>query len=148
MMITLKMSPVAGAVSSSGDSSHCLVDREAQHSHAALLLARGATGHAATNHAATQHAATDQTGSPTETFWGEQAGEKAKSLRVAIKVRGKILFINLRDVVSVRAKGKCVWLQQNVGSFLLRESISVVAEALEAHGFIRIHRSVLVNTSF
>src|ERR1700688_2491115 len=31
---------------------------------------------------------------------------------------------------------------------LLRESISVLAEMLETHGFIRIHRSVLVNTSF
>jgi DNA-binding LytR/AlgR family response regulator len=30
---------------------------------------------------------------------------------------------------------------------LLRESISVVAERLETHGFIRIHRSVLVNAS-
>jgi two-component system LytT family response regulator len=31
---------------------------------------------------------------------------------------------------------------------LLRESISIVAEKLKPHGFIRIHRSVLVNTSF
>jgi two-component system LytT family response regulator len=73
---------------------------------------------------------------------------KPQSLRVAIKVRGKILFINLGDVVAVQAKGKCVWLQQNARSYLLRESISVVAERLETHGFIRIHRSVLVNSSF
>jgi two-component system LytT family response regulator len=64
---------------------------------------------------------------------------------LAIKVGGKILFINLCDVVSVQAKGKCVCLQENASSYLLRESISVVAEALETHGFIRIHRSVLVN---
>jgi two-component system LytT family response regulator len=67
---------------------------------------------------------------------------------VAIKVSGKILFINLDDVVAVQAEGKCVLLQQNARSYLLRESISVVAERLETHGFIRIHRSVLVNTSF
>jgi two-component system LytT family response regulator len=67
---------------------------------------------------------------------------------VAIKVRGKILFINLGDVVSVQANGKCVWLQRRAGSYLLRESISVVAERLETHGFIRIHRSMLVNASF
>ena len=83
-----------------------------------------------------------------ETFPGLQAPAKPQSLRVAIKVRGKILFISLGDVISVQAKGKCVWLQQNASSYLLRESISVVAEKLKAHGFIRIHRSVLVNTSF
>jgi two-component system, LytTR family, response regulator len=33
-------------------------------------------------------------------------------------------------------------------SYLLRESISVVAEKLKPYGFIRIHRSALVNTSF
>jgi two-component system LytT family response regulator len=31
---------------------------------------------------------------------------------------------------------------------LLRESLSVVSEKLEPYGFIRIHRSVLVNASF
>ena len=39
-------------------------------------------------------------------------------------------------------------LQRLSGSYLLRESISVMAEKLEPYGFIRIHRSVLVNTSF
>jgi two-component system LytT family response regulator len=90
----------------------------------------------------------EQTASSTETFPGLQALAKTQALRVAIKVRGKILFINLGDVVSVQADGKCVWLQQNARSYLLRESISVVAERLANHGFIRIHRSVLVNTSF
>jgi len=47
-----------------------------------------------------------------------------QSLRVAIKVRGKILFIHLSDVVSVQTEGKCVLLQQNASSCLLRESIS------------------------
>jgi DNA-binding LytR/AlgR family response regulator len=84
----------------------------------------------------------------TETFAGEQAAAKPQCLRVAIKVKGRILFINLADVVAVLAKGSCVLLQRNSSSHLLRESISVVAEKLETHGFIRIHRSVLVNTLF
>jgi len=41
-----------------------------------------------------------------------------------------------------------VYLQRKASSYLLHESISDVAEKLETHGFIRIHRSVLVNTSF
>jgi DNA-binding LytR/AlgR family response regulator len=70
------------------------------------------------------------------------------SPRVAVKVRGKILFINLADVVSVHAEGNYVALRGSSGNHLLRESISTVAERLEPYGFIRIHRSVLVNAAF
>jgi DNA-binding LytR/AlgR family response regulator len=129
-MSTLK---IAGrAVSSPEGASDSLLDRLAQHSCAALVRARDAG---------------EQTARSTETFPGLRALAKPQSLRVAIKVRGKILFINLGDVVSIQAKGKCVSLQRNGDSYLLRESISVVAERLATHGFIRIHRSVLVNTS-
>jgi DNA-binding LytR/AlgR family response regulator len=79
---------------------------------------------------------------------GRHSLVESRSLRVAIKVPGKILFIRLCDVISVRAKGKCVWLQLNATSYLLRESISEIAQRLETHGFIRIHRSVIVNSSF
>jgi two-component system LytT family response regulator len=70
------------------------------------------------------------------------------SPRVAIKVKGKILFINLNDVVAVQAEGDYVSLQRDANSYLVRELISAVAEQLEPRGFIRIHRSILVNTSF
>jgi two-component system, LytTR family, response regulator len=68
--------------------------------------------------------------------------------RIAIKAKGRILFINPGDVVAVQAEGNYVLLQRETGSYLLRESISVLAEMLKPYGFIRIHRSVLVNTSF
>jgi two-component system LytT family response regulator len=77
-----------------------------------------------------------------------QAFAKTRCVRVAIKVPGKICFVSLGDVVSVQAKGKCVCLEGIDGSYLLRESISVLAKKLGTHGFIRIHRSVLVNCSF
>jgi DNA-binding LytR/AlgR family response regulator len=130
-MNTLKMGPAGHATSGPEHSSRCLVDREAQHPRAALVIARDAS---------------EQPARSTETSPWSQTHAKPKSFRVAIKVGGKILFINLCDVVSVQARGKCVWLQGSASSYLLRESISVVAEALETHGFIRIHRSVLVNT--
>jgi two-component system LytT family response regulator len=68
--------------------------------------------------------------------------------RVAIKAKGRILFIDPGDVVSVHAEGNYVLLQRESGSYMLRESISEMAEKLKSYGFIRIHRSVLVNTSF
>ena len=68
--------------------------------------------------------------------------------KVAIKTKGRILFIDPNDVAVIRAEGNSVLLEKRSGSYLLRESISIVAEKLKPHGFIRIHRSVLVNTSF
>jgi hypothetical protein len=132
-MNTLKMGSAGHAVSTPEGACDFPVDRESQHSCPPLVIARDAG---------------KQTVGSMEIFSGSQALAKSQSLRVAIKARGKILFINLDDVIAVQAKGKCVWLQQNASSYLLRQSISVVAERLETHGFIRIHRSVLVNTSF
>lgn len=129
-MNTLKMGPAGRTAAGPERSSRCPLDREAQHPRAALVLAA---------------VAREPRAGSTENSPSSQTHAKQKSLRVAIKAGGKILFINLCDVVSVQAEGKCVWLQGNASSYLLRESISVVAEALETHGFIRIHRSVLVN---
>lgn len=68
--------------------------------------------------------------------------------KVAIKAKGRILFIDPTEVAVIRAEGNYVLLEKQSGSYLLRESLSIVAEKLKPHGFIRIHRSVLVNTSF
>jgi DNA-binding LytR/AlgR family response regulator len=67
---------------------------------------------------------------------------------IAIKAEGRIVFINPGEVVAVQAEGNYVLLQRESDSYLLRESISMVAEKLKPYGFIRIHRSALVNTSF
>jgi DNA-binding LytR/AlgR family response regulator len=67
---------------------------------------------------------------------------------IAIKAKGRILFINPGEVVAVQAEGNYVSLQRESDSYLLRESISRVAEKLKPYGFIRIHRSALVNTTF
>jgi two-component system LytT family response regulator len=71
-----------------------------------------------------------------------------KSPKIAIKSNGRILFIDPHELVVVQAEGNYVLLQQQTGSYLLRESISTIAEKLKPYGFVRIHRSVLVNASF
>jgi two-component system LytT family response regulator len=90
----------------------------------------------------------EQTATLMETFARLQELARGPSARIAIKVKRRILFINPGDVIAVLAEGNYVLLQQESVSHLLRESISVVAEKLEPFGFIRIHRSVLVNTAF
>jgi DNA-binding LytR/AlgR family response regulator len=77
-----------------------------------------------------------------------RAAARPWSPRIAIKVKGKILFIHPADVVAIEAQGNYVALQRGESRYLLRESISAVAEKFESLGFIRIHRSVLVNGSF
>jgi two-component system LytT family response regulator len=72
---------------------------------------------------------------------------RPRQQRIAIKTKGRILFVDPDDLVAVQAEGNYVLLERASGSYLLRESISVVAEKLKPYGFIRIHRSVLVNTS-
>jgi two-component system, LytTR family, response regulator len=71
-----------------------------------------------------------------------------QSRKIAIKAKGRILFMDPDEVVSVHAEGNYVLLKKESGSYLLRESVSDVAGKLEPYGFIRIHRSVLVNASF
>lgn len=68
--------------------------------------------------------------------------------KVAIKAKGRTLFIDPTEVGVIRAEGNYVLLEKRSGSYLLRESLSSVAEKLKPHGFIRIHRSVVVNTAF
>jgi len=51
-------------------------------------------------------------------------------------------------VPNKEAEGNYVLLRRHSGSYLLRESISTMAEKLKPYGFIRIYRSVLVNTAF
>ncbi len=72
---------------------------------------------------------------------------QAKPVKIAIKTKGKILLVNPADILSVEAEGNYVLLQHQSDSFLLRESISTMAEKLKSYGFIRIHRSVLVNSA-
>jgi two-component system, LytTR family, response regulator len=72
----------------------------------------------------------------------------SKSAKVAIKTKGRILFVDPADVATVEAEGNYVLLRRTSGSYLLRESISTMAEKFKPYGFIRIHRSILVNRSF
>jgi DNA-binding LytR/AlgR family response regulator len=74
-------------------------------------------------------------------------GGTEKSARIAIKAKGRILFIDATDVIAVEAKGKYVLLLHTSSSHLLRESISTMEQKLNLRGFVRIHRSVLVNAA-
>jgi DNA-binding LytR/AlgR family response regulator len=55
--------------------------------------------------------------------------------------------LDLAEIVAVQAEGNYVSLRHRPNPYLLRESLSSMAEKLKPYGFIRIHRSVVVNIS-
>jgi two-component system LytT family response regulator len=75
------------------------------------------------------------------------ATAKRQAPRIAVKAKGRILFVDLAEIVAVEAEGNYVSLRRHPNPFLLRESLSSIAEKLRGYGFIRIHRSVVVNIS-
>ena len=72
--------------------------------------------------------AAEQTATSIQVLPIVQALARRQSPRIAIKVKGKILFIHSGDVVAIQAQGNYVSLQRGANSYLLRDSISVVAE--------------------
>ena len=72
---------------------------------------------------------------------------KRQAPRIAFKAKGRILFLDLSEIVAVQAEGNYVSLRRRSNPYLLHESLSSMAEKLKPYGFIRIHRSVVVNIS-
>ncbi len=72
---------------------------------------------------------------------------KRQAPRIAFKAKGTILLLDLSDILAVQAEGNYVSLQHRPNPYLVHESLSSMAEKLKPYGFIRIHRSVVVNIS-
>jgi len=67
--------------------------------------------------------------------------------RIAFKANGSIVLLDLADILAVQAEGNYVSLRPRTNPYLVHESLSSMAEKLKPYGFIRIHRSVVVNIS-
>jgi DNA-binding LytR/AlgR family response regulator len=72
---------------------------------------------------------------------------KRQAPRIAFKAKGSILLLDLADILAVQAEGNYVSLQHRPNPYLVHESLSSIAEKLKPYGFLRIHRSVVVNIS-
>jgi DNA-binding LytR/AlgR family response regulator len=72
---------------------------------------------------------------------------KQQPPRIAFRAKGSILLLDLADILAVQAEGNYVSLQHRPNPYLVHESLSSMAEKLKPYGFIRIHRSVVVNIS-
>jgi DNA-binding LytR/AlgR family response regulator len=72
---------------------------------------------------------------------------KRQAPRIAFKANGSILLLDLADILAVQAEGNYVSLRPRTSPYLVHESLTSMAEKLKPYGFIRIHRSVVVNIS-
>jgi two-component system, LytTR family, response regulator len=65
--------------------------------------------------------------------------------RFAVKRRGEIIFIKAIDVDWIQAEGNYSRLHAGGSSFLIRESLQSVSDALDPMAFVRVHRSAIAN---
>ena len=69
-----------------------------------------------------------------------------EAARMAVRAKGRVLFVDAIDVVVAKAQGNYVALVHKCGAYLVRETMATAEQKLSPLGFVRIHRSILVNT--
>lgn len=84
---------------------------------------------------------------PTEALDQLSTLARRQAARIAIKAKGRFVFVFLADIVAIEAKGNYVLLHHTSNSHFLRESISMMEHRFSPYGFVRIHRSALVNAA-
>ena len=66
--------------------------------------------------------------------------------RIAVRDRGKILLLPAKEIESVEAEGDYASLRAGEKTYLVRETMGALEERL-GPGFLRIHRSTIVNSA-
>jgi two-component system LytT family response regulator len=66
--------------------------------------------------------------------------------RIPVKTHGRVMIVNVPEIDWVEADGDYVSVHVGAKSWLLRETIASAEARLALSGFVRIHRSTLVNT--
>jgi two-component system LytT family response regulator len=65
--------------------------------------------------------------------------------RIPVKSQGRVIIVNVADIDRVEADGDYVSVHAGAKRWLLRETIAAAEARLALSGFVRIHRSTLVN---
>ncbi len=65
--------------------------------------------------------------------------------RLAVKVEGRVLLLELDQIDWIQADGNYVRIKAGTESYSLREAISRIGRRLDPKRFVRIHRSIIVN---
>jgi two-component system LytT family response regulator len=73
------------------------------------------------------------------------AGEPAYATRLMVRTRDRIHFVRTEDIDWIEGKGNYVRVHAGDESNLLRTSLTALLDELDPTGFVRIHRSIIVN---
>jgi two-component system LytT family response regulator len=79
---------------------------------------------------------------------GKSQGVNFYTNRIIFKSRGRILFLPVSDIRWIGAEGNYVRLSTATETHLLRETMAHLAERLDPRGFLRVHRSFIVNLKY
>lgn len=71
-----------------------------------------------------------------------------ENLKIEIKDKGKTQVINVLDIQCVEAQGNYLQLFLADTNYLIRQTLQAFEEQAQGHPFLRIHRSVLINTNY
>lgn len=72
---------------------------------------------------------------------------KAKN-RISIRTDGKIVLLKLSDVQYIKAAGNYIEIHTNLHKYMIRDTMSKMQNRLPDSIFVRIHRSVIINTDY
>jgi two-component system, LytTR family, response regulator len=79
---------------------------------------------------------------------GNSKGVNFYTNRIIFKSRGRILFLPVSDIRWIGAEGNYVRLCTATETHLLRETMAHLEERLDPRGFLRVHRSFIVNLKY
>jgi two-component system LytT family response regulator len=69
----------------------------------------------------------------------------AYATRLMVRTRDRIHFVRTEDIDWIEGKGNYVRVRSGEDSHLLRTSLTALLDELDPSGFVRIHRSIIVN---
>ena len=76
------------------------------------------------------------------------AARRGLAGKVPCRVAGKLRFVDAADIEAITAADEAVFLHLREGQLLAREGISAMEARTRAYGFVRIHRSAIVNPAW
>jgi len=79
---------------------------------------------------------------------GNNRGVNFYTNRIVFKSRGRILFLPVSDIRWIGAEGNYVRLSTATETHLLRETMAHLEQRLDPRGFLRVHRSFMVNLKY
>ena len=67
--------------------------------------------------------------------------------RLVVKAGGRVVFLDQDEIDWIEAAANYVKINVGKDSYLLREGIGRISEALDPERFVRVHRSIIINAS-